>query len=80
MIAGLPSLTHDQQQQAVERIHELISGMSSGRRLRKWLLNYAPAIPASGSWRVLKMKTNSAAYTAAIILISTLYFGFINPA
>ncbi|WP_249932387.1 YoaH family protein, partial [Citrobacter sp. wls831] len=31
MIAGLPSLTHDQQQQAVERIHELISqGMSSG--------------------------------------------------
>lgn len=26
MIAGLPSLTHDQQQQAVERIHELISG------------------------------------------------------
>lgn len=35
MIAGLPSLTHDQQQQAVERIHELISGMSSGEAITK---------------------------------------------
>ncbi|MEB4676139.1 YoaH family protein [Enterobacteriaceae bacterium G50] len=34
MFAGLPSLTHEQQQQAVERIHELISqGMSSGEAI-----------------------------------------------
>ncbi|ELY6212041.1 YoaH family protein [Cronobacter dublinensis] len=34
MFAGLPSLTHEQQQQAVERIQELISqGMSSGEAI-----------------------------------------------
>lgn len=34
MFAGLPSLTHQQQQQAVERIHALISeGMSSGEAI-----------------------------------------------
>lgn len=34
MFAGLPSLTHEQQQQAVERIHDLISqGMSSGEAI-----------------------------------------------
>ncbi|GHD90619.1 YoaH family protein [Pseudocitrobacter sp. RIT415] len=34
MFAGLPSLTHEQQQQAVERIHELISqGVSSGEAI-----------------------------------------------
>lgn len=32
MFAGLPSLTHEQQQKAVERIRELMAqGMSSGR-------------------------------------------------
>ena len=32
MFAGLPSLTHEQQQKAVERIQELMAqGMSSGR-------------------------------------------------
>ncbi|CBA31592.1 YoaH family protein [Cronobacter turicensis] len=34
MFAGLPSLTHEQQQQAVERIQELMSqGMSSGEAI-----------------------------------------------
>ncbi|MDN8599938.1 YoaH family protein [Citrobacter enshiensis] len=34
MFAGLPSLTHDQQQKAVERIQELMSqGMSSGEAI-----------------------------------------------
>lgn len=34
MFAGLPSLTHEQQQQAVERIHDLMSkGMSSGEAI-----------------------------------------------
>ena len=34
MFAGLPSLTHEQQQQAVERIQEQISqGMSSGEAI-----------------------------------------------
>ena len=34
MFAGLPSLTHEQQQHAVERIHDLMSkGMSSGEAI-----------------------------------------------
>ncbi|MDE4079992.1 MULTISPECIES: YoaH family protein [Enterobacter cloacae complex] len=34
MFAGLPSLSHDQQQKAVERIQELMSqGMSSGQAI-----------------------------------------------
>ncbi|ATF49165.1 YoaH family protein [Citrobacter freundii] len=34
MFAGLPSLSHEQQQKAVERIHELMSqGMSSGEAI-----------------------------------------------
>ncbi|UYU30471.1 YoaH family protein [Siccibacter colletis] len=34
MFAGLPSLTHEQQQQAVERIHDLMTqGMSSGEAI-----------------------------------------------
>lgn len=34
MFAGLPSLTHEQQQQAVERIQELMSqGLSSGEAI-----------------------------------------------
>ena len=34
MFAGLPSLTHEQQQQAVDRIHTLMSeGMSSGEAI-----------------------------------------------
>ncbi|ELY6274227.1 YoaH family protein [Cronobacter muytjensii] len=34
MFAGLPSLTHEQQQQAVERIQKLMSqGMSSGEAI-----------------------------------------------
>jgi uncharacterized protein YoaH (UPF0181 family) len=46
MFAGLPSLSHDQQQKAVERIQELMSqGMSSGQ--------------ASGSWRVSRMMKRS---------------------
>ncbi|MCG8709931.1 YoaH family protein [Brenneria sp. 4F2] len=34
MIAGMPALTHEQQQQAVERIQDLMSqGMSSGQAI-----------------------------------------------
>jgi len=34
MISGLPALSHEQQQQAVERIQELMSGgMSSGEAI-----------------------------------------------
>lgn len=33
MFAGLPSLSHDQQQKAVERIQELMGGMSSGEAI-----------------------------------------------
>ncbi len=34
MFAGLPSLSHEQQQKAVERIHELMAqGVSSGRAI-----------------------------------------------
>jgi len=34
MFAGLPSLTHEQQQQAVERIQELMAqGLSSGEAI-----------------------------------------------
>lgn len=34
MFAGLPSLTHEQQQDAVDRIHTLMSeGMSSGEAI-----------------------------------------------
>lgn len=34
MFAGLPSFTHEQQQQAVERIHDLMTqGMSSGEAI-----------------------------------------------
>ncbi|MEI7308248.1 YoaH family protein [Pectobacterium carotovorum] len=36
MIAGMPALTHKQQQDAVERIQELMSeGMSSGQAIAK---------------------------------------------
>ncbi|MGL4726047.1 MAG: YoaH family protein [Scandinavium sp.] len=35
MFAGLPSLSHEQQQQAVERIQELMTqGMSSGEAIQ----------------------------------------------
>lgn len=35
MITGLPALTYEQQQQAVERIHQLMSeGMSSGQAIQ----------------------------------------------
>lgn len=34
MFTGLPALTHEQQQQAVERIHQLMSeGMTSGQAI-----------------------------------------------
>ncbi len=36
MFAGLPSLSHEQQQKAVERIHELMAqGISSGQAIFK---------------------------------------------
>ena len=72
MFAGLPSLSHEQQQKAVERIHELMAqGISSGQAI---------ALVASRSSRALKMRMRTSNYTAAIILISTLYCGFISVA
>ena len=80
MFAGLPSLSHEQQQKAVERIHELMAqGISSGQAIALVAEeSCAQRIPASRSSRALKMRTSN--YTAAIILISTLYCGFISVA
>ena len=56
MFAGLPSLSHDQQQKAVERIQELMSGDEQRTGNFPSRKNFAPPIPASGSWRALRMK------------------------
>ncbi len=81
MFAGLPSLSHEQQQKAVERIHELMAqGISSGQAIAWWRKSCAQRIPASRSSRALKMRMRTSNYTAAIILISTLYCGFISVA
>jgi uncharacterized protein YoaH (UPF0181 family) len=59
MFAGLPSLSHEQQQKAVERIQELMSqGMSSGQAIAR-REEIRASIPASGSWRVSRMKKKS---------------------
>jgi uncharacterized protein YoaH (UPF0181 family) len=66
MFAGLPSLTHEQQQKAVERIQELMAqGMSSGQAIA---LVAAPTIPASESWRVLRMKTSNTLIRIAFVI------------
>ncbi len=81
MFAGLPSLSHEQQQKAVERIHELMAqGISSGQAIALVAESCAQRIPASRSSRALKMRMRTSNYTAAIILISTLYCGFISVA
>lgn len=60
MFAGLPSLTHEQQQKAVERIQELMAqGMSSGQAIALVQKSCVPTTPASESWRVLRMKTSN---------------------
>ena len=52
MFAGLPSLTHEQQQKAVERIQELMAqGMSSGQAIALVAEELRATIPASESWR-----------------------------
>ena len=39
MFAGLPSLSHEQQQKAVERIHELMAqGISSGQAIAEQIV------------------------------------------
>ena len=82
MFAGLPSLSHDQQQKAVERIQELMSqGMSSGQAISQ----VAEELRAThtGERIVARFEDEDEeypAYTAAIILISTLYSGFISVA
>ncbi len=82
MFAGLPSLSHEQQQKAVERIHELMAqgGKQRPGRLPRWRKSCAQRIPASRLSRALKMRMRTSNYTAAIILISTLYCGFISVA
>ncbi len=71
MFAGLPSLSHEQQQKAVERIHELMAqGISSGQAIAPGGGRAgAQRIPASRSSRALKMRMRTSNYTAAIILI-----------
>ena len=60
MFAGLPSLTHEQQQKAVERIQELMAqGMSSGQAIALVAEELRANTPASESWRVLRMKTSN---------------------
>ncbi len=83
MFAGLPSLTHEQQQKAVERIQELMAqGMSSGQaialvaeelRARKSCVPTIPAseswrVLASESWRVLRMKTSNTLIRIAFVI------------
>lgn len=69
MFAGLPSLTHEQQQKAVERIQELMAqGMSSGEQSRWWQKSCVPTIPASESWRVLRMKTSNTLIRIAFVI------------
>jgi len=44
MFAGLPSLSHEQQQKAVERIQELMSqGMSSGQAIAQVADEFRPS-------------------------------------
>lgn len=60
MFAGLPSLTHEQQQKAVERIQELMAqGMSSGQAIALVAEELRANHLASESWRVLRMKTSN---------------------
>ena len=69
MFAGLPSLTHEQQQKAVERIQELMAqGMSSGQAIAWWQKSCVPTIPASESWRVLRMKTSNTLIRIAFVI------------
>ena len=59
MFAGLPSLTHEQQQKAVERIQELMAqGMSSGQAIAL-VAEELRANHSGESWRVLRMKTSN---------------------
>ena len=59
MFAGLPSLSHEQQQKAVERIQELMSqGMSSGQAISQ-VAEELRATHTGGSWRVSRMKMKS---------------------
>ncbi|CDK91204.1 FIG01046632: hypothetical protein [Escherichia coli IS29] len=69
MFAGLPSLTHEQQQKAVERIQELMAqGMSSGQAIALVQKSCVPTIPASESWRVLRMKTSNTLIRIAFVI------------
>lgn len=69
MFAGLPSLTHEQQQKAVERIQELMAqGMSSGQAIALVAESCVPTIPASESWRVLRMKTSNTLIRIAFVI------------
>lgn len=81
MFAGLPSLSHEQQQQAVERIHELMAqGVSSGQAIA--LVAEELRATHTGEQIVARFEDEDEDdnYTAAIILISTLYCGFISVA
>ena len=69
MFAGLPSLTHEQQQKAVERIQELMAqGMSSGQAIALVAEELRATIPASESWRVLRMKTSNTLTRIAFVI------------
>ncbi len=69
MFAGLPSLTHEQQQKAVERIQELMAqGDEQRPQSRWWQKSCVPTIPASESWRVLRMKTSNTLIRIAFVI------------
>jgi len=69
MFAGLPSLTHEQQQKAVERIQELMAqGMSSGQAIALVAEELRANHPASESWRVLRMKTSNTLIRIAFVI------------
>lgn len=69
MFAGLPSLTHEQQQKQSSGSGELMAqGMSSGGQSRWWQKSCVPTIPASESWRVLRMKTSNTLIRIAFVI------------
>lgn len=69
MFAGLPSLTHEQQQKAVERIRGTDGSRDEQRpQSRWWQKSCVPTIPASESWRVLRMKTSNTLIRIAFVI------------
>ena len=69
MFAGLPSLTHEQQQKAVERIQELMAqGMSSGQAIALVAEELRANHSGERIVRVLRMKTSNTLIRIAFVI------------